>query len=285
MIISITASRARGIKNEANQRFAKSRPDRGRGISSKYKKHTGGSSLITKCKTCAATRREFNGIALSGVFSILHTGSVEAFEDGKQVSAYLPASVDVSGYFVFEAGQTRTPALRAGAIEPYKISLPGDWKEIPVSNAKSGNYCQPRCDEATTEVQFASPTAGTLQVIIIPTNKLMITEKSPEIESVGTLDSVLNAVSPAITGSVAVEQEEIISQEQYSKNNRGYYQYELLTPFAAYGLHNLACVTTSQNYVVIATVAASEKQWSTSEQELRNVVTSFQISKVSQKAQ
>jgi len=128
--------------------------------------------------------------------------------------------------------------------------LPGDWKEIPVSNAKSGNYCQPRCDEvlfhlprgeakfifskATTEVQFASPTAGTLQVIIIPTNKLMITEKSPEIESVGTLDSVLNAVSPAITGSVAVEQEEIISQEQYSKNNRGYYQVFLsLTNFTS----------------------------------------------------
>ena len=118
--------------------------------------------------------------------------------------------------------------------------MPGDWKEvrslllrrvayfvshchkkIPVSNAKSGNYCQPRCDEvlfhlprgeakfifskATTEVQFASPTAGTLQVIIIPTNKLMITEKSPEIESVGTLDSVLNAVSPAITGRCARE--------------------------------------------------------------------------------
>ena len=84
-----------------------------------------------------------------------------------------------------------------------------------MSNAKSGNYCQPRCDEvilcfkirislialkATTEVQFANPVSGTLQVIIIPTNKLMVTEKSPSIDAVGSLDGVLDAVSPAITG-------------------------------------------------------------------------------------
>lgn len=178
---------------------------------------------------------------------------------------------------MFEAGKTRTPALRAGAIEPYKISLPRNWEEIPVSNAKSGNYCQPRCDEATTEVQFASPNAGTLQVIIIPTNKLLITEKSPTIEKVGSLASVLNAVSPAITGSVAVEQEEIISSQQYTIEGRGYYQYELETPFAAYGLHNTACVTTSQNYVVIASVAADEKQWATSAKEVRKVVDSFRV--------
>ena len=49
------------------------------------------------------------------------------------------------GYFLFESGNTRTPALRwaadcfkcnliwhrlrAGAVEPYTLLLPGDWKE------------------------------------------------------------------------------------------------------------------------------------------------------------
>lgn len=63
--------------------------------------------------------------------------------------------------------------------------------------------------------------------------------------------------------SVAVEQEEVVTKRQYYVDGREYYQvflanhavlkkfydwkqYELLTPFAAYGLHNLACVTTSQ---------------------------------------
>lgn len=206
---------------------------------------------------------------------------VNDLQDGKQVSAYLPAS-DEEGYFLFESGNTRTPALRAGAVEPYTLLLPGDWKEIPVSNAKSGNYCQPRCDEATTEVQFASPSSGTIQVIIIPTNKLMITEKLPRIDTVGSLAAVLEAVSPAITGSVAVEEEEILSKQQKVTNGWGYYEYELLTPFAAYGLHNIASVTTSQNYVVIATAAASERQWESSEKELRKIVSSFRIARSSQ---
>lgn len=42
-------------------------------------------------------------------------------------------------------------------------------------------------------------------MIIIPTNKLLITEKSPKIESIGSLADVLNAISPAITGRYAEE--------------------------------------------------------------------------------
>lgn len=181
------------------------------------------------------------------------------------------------GYFRFDSGQSRTPALRAGAIEPYSISLPGNWKEVPVSNAKSGNYCQPRCDEATTEVQFASTDAGSIQIIIIPTNKLMITEKFPTIETVGNLDRVLDAVSPAITGSVAVEQEEIILKQVRKSKGSSYYEYELLTPFATYGLHNLVSVATSRNYVMIASIAATEKQWETSKQILWSIIHSFTV--------
>lgn len=47
-----------------------------------------------------------------------------------------------------------------------------NFQEQPVSNAISGNYCQPRCDEPTTEVKFASGKEGQLQVIIAPLTKL-----------------------------------------------------------------------------------------------------------------
>jgi len=87
----------------------------------------------------------------------------------------------------------------AGALDRYSVSFPPRWKELPVSNAKSGNYCQPRCDEATTEVGFSDPAQGTLQIIIIPTTKLLISKKFPSMGDVGTISNVINAISPAIT--------------------------------------------------------------------------------------
>lgn len=105
----------------------------------------------------------------------------------------------------------------AGALERYVVSFPPRWKELPVSNAKSGNYCQPRCDEvnfelastkpylkvelqATTEVVFSDPTQGTLQIVIIPTTKLLISKKFPSMKDVGSIKNVIDAISPAITG-------------------------------------------------------------------------------------
>lgn len=153
----------------------------------------------------------------------------------------------------------------AGALDRYSVSFPPRWKELPVSNAKSGNYCQPRCDEATTEVGFSDPAQGTLQIIIIPTTKLLISKKFPSMGDVGTISNVINAISPAITGSVAAEEEEILDKEEFTEKGRVYYQYELLTPFAETGLHNIAKITTSQNYVIMASISASEAQWSANE--------------------
>ena len=48
-------------------------------------------------------------------------------------------------------------------------------------------------------------------------------------------------------------------------DGKAYYSYELLTPFADAGVHNVAVVTTNKNYVILATVGASEKQWAKSE--------------------
>ena len=191
------------------------------------------------------------------------------------VGAYLPAGPD--GLYVFEARAPRTPALRAGALEPYSILLPPEFKEAPVSNARSGNYCQPRCDEATTEVQFVEPSAGSLQIIIIPTTKLLIAKQDPSVEDVGTIDGILNAISPAITGSVAAEPEEVVASSTKVKDGRSYYEYELLTPFAEFGLHSVSAVSTNKNYVMIATIAASEKQWAKSEADLKKVIDSFRV--------
>lgn len=197
--------------------------------------------------------------------------------DTKMVGSYLPKSDTEEGFYDFVASQTRTPALRAGALEQYHVCLPPEWKEVLVSNAKSGNYCQPRCDEATTEVSFGSSTQGTLQVIIIPTTKLLIAKKYPSLHEVGDISGILNAISPAITGSVAVEEEDIVDMQQIKKNGRDYYEYELFTPYAEAGSHNLTTVCTSMNYLVMATISANEKQWEKSEKILRRVLHSFEV--------
>lgn len=197
--------------------------------------------------------------------------------DTKMVGAYLPESSTEKGLYTFVASENRTPALRAGALEQYQVSLPAEWKEIPVSNAKSGNYCQPRCDEATTEVSFGSNAQGTLQVIIIPTTKLLIAKKNPSLQEVGSSSGILSAISPAITGSVAVEEEEVIDVKQFEKEGREYYEYELFTPYAQSGSHNLTTVCTSMNYLVMATISATDKQWADAQQVLRAVLRSFVI--------
>jgi hypothetical protein len=219
------------------------------------------------------------GAALAGALAPFalpaHPARAEV-SDSKMVGAYLPAAPDAyPGFHVFSAASPRTPALRAGALDPYQVFLPEQWKEAPVSNAKSGNYCQPRCDEATTEVQFVDPGSGSFSIIIIPTTKLLIAKENPSIEDVGEINGILDAISPAITASVAVEPEEVVKAETVRVDGKAYYSYELLTPFADAGVHNVAVVTTNKNYVILATVGASEKQWAKSENDLKKIVQSF----------
>jgi len=221
-----------------------------------------------------ATRRKLLGM-ITGLCAFTPFTADASPEESKMVGAYLRGSESITDFVDFVADKSRTPALRAGVLNPYSIALPLDWIEIPVSNARSGNYCQPRCDEATLEVQFAEKNSGSVQIIIIPTTKLMITKKFPSIEEVGSLSDVLNAISPSITGSVAIEDEEVVNMSTVDIESKTYYVYEALTPFAESGLHNLACVTTNQNYIMIVACSASEKQWNTSEQELRKIVGSF----------
>jgi hypothetical protein len=94
----------------------------------------------------------------------------------------------------------------AGALDRYVVSFPPRWKELPVSNAKSGNYCQPRCDEVNFELASTKPylkveiQATTVHIVIIPTTKLLISKKFPSMKDVGSIKNVIDAISPAITG-------------------------------------------------------------------------------------
>ena len=68
--------------------------------------------------------------------------------DGADVTAYLPDAAE-DGFVAFRPAATKTPALRAGTIDPnapYTFSLPKNkrWKESRVANAISGSYCQVR---------------------------------------------------------------------------------------------------------------------------------------------
>jgi len=238
---------------------------------------------ITTQNRRTALFTSFYLLSISAILDVKESSAAQSslgISDSKMVGAYLPESFEEEGFYQFSADSSKTPALRAGALDRYVVSFPPRWKELPVSNAKSGNYCQPRCDEATTEVVFSDPTQGTLQIVIIPTTKLLISKKFPSMKDVGSIKNVIDAISPAITGSVAAEEEEIIGKKEFSEKGRVYYQYELLTPFAETGLHNIAKITTSQNYVIMASISASESQWSASEKDLRRVLSSFHVDEI-----
>ena len=95
-------------------------------------------------------------------------------------------------------------------------------------------------------------------------------------EDIGTIDGILNAISPAITGSVAAEPEEVVASSTKVKDGRSYYEYEL-TPFAEFGLHSVSPCPPTKTTTTIATIAASEKQWAKSEADLKKVIDSFRV--------
>ena len=171
-VVSINAAHTRGASSRRAARAAQpSASDRASSMivrCDKAQGSTSDASASTSAPLRLDRRALFTGAACLTAASSLTLAvpqparAVFDGSDSKMVGAYLPAGPD--GLFSFEARAPRTPALRAGALEPYSILLPPEFKEAPVSNARSGNYCQPRCDEATTEVQFVDSNAGSLQV-------------------------------------------------------------------------------------------------------------------------
>jgi len=178
-VVSINAAHTRGASSRRAARAAPSSvSDRASSMivrCDKAQGSTSDASASTSAPLRLDRRALFTGAACLTAASSLTLAAPQparaVFDgsDSKMVGAYLPAGPD--GLFSFEARAPRTPALRAGALEPYSILLPPEFKEAPVSNARSGNYCQPRCDEATTEVQFVDSNAGSLQVSLLYHNK------------------------------------------------------------------------------------------------------------------
>lgn len=211
------------------------------------------------------------GVAMEGPAALARPANETG--DGALVRAYLPEAEP--GFFEYAVKVDRTSALRALNLEPYRFILPGDFKELPVSNAISGNYCQPRCDEPTTEVKFGSQSAGSVQVIIAPTTKLTRLAK-PTIDEIGDLSGVINAVGPYITGDF-IDPDDVTDMTEVLDDGRKYFVYELNTPYALTGTHNLACVTTSRNTLVLMVVSANDKQWAQSADKLRKIVESLRV--------
>lgn len=56
-----------------------------------------------------------------------------------------------------------------------------------------------------------------------------------------------------------------------------YYTYELETPFALTGSHNLAKATAKGNTVILFVASANDKQWATSQETLQAILDSFQV--------
>lgn len=225
----------------------------------------------------ALSRRDALRLALGGSALLLQPSGSEAQKKGADVESYLPEPGDKPGWVRFEPGENKTPALRSGAVRPYKFDLPKDagWKEQQVPNVLTGNYCQPKCDEPTTEVKFASEKEGALQVQIAPLFKVT-SEPNPDIKEIGQPMDLVDSFGQYFTGST-IEKEDVIDARKVDKKGQTYYVYEIASPLAISGSHNYGAITFSGPVAVLCTVAASDSQWERAQDDLRKIVDSFEV--------
>ncbi|CAL1363096.1 unnamed protein product [Linum trigynum] len=192
-----------------------------------------------------------------------------------EVGSYLPPSPTDPSFVLFKASQKDTPALRAGNVQPYQFVLPPSWKQTRVANILSGNYCQPKCAEPWVEVKFEDERQGRVQVVASPlirlTNKLTAT-----IEEIGSPEDLIASLGPFVTGN-SYDPEELLLASVEKNGDQTYYKYELETPYALTGAHNLAKATAKGSTVVLFVVSASEKQWQNSRKTLQAIVDSFHL--------
>ncbi|CAN1130175.1 PsbP domain-containing protein 6, chloroplastic [Linum perenne] len=191
------------------------------------------------------------------------------------VGSYLPPSPTDPSFVLFKASSKDTPALRAGNVEPYQFVLPPSWKQTRVANILSGNYCQPKCAEPWVEVKFEDDKQGKVQVVASPlirlTNKLNAT-----IEDIGSPEELIASLGPFVTGN-SYDPDELVYTSVEKDGGLTYYKYELETPYAQTGAHNLAKATAKGSTVVLFVASASEKQWQTSNKTLHSILDSFHL--------
>lgn len=193
-----------------------------------------------------------------------------------EVGTYLP-SAGVDDLVLFVPDAKKTPALRAGTVDPsspYKFALPPKFREGKVANILSGNYCQPRCDEPWTEVIFESPADGKIVVIVSPLVKLT-RQKNAAIEDIGSPEGILNSLGSYITGTYLDEEDVVSATAKKQDDGRTYYYYECNAPYGLVGPHTYSACTTKGDLALLFIASANDKQWMGSKTKLVKAAESF----------
>ncbi|KAG6619644.1 hypothetical protein I3842_Q091700 [Carya illinoinensis] len=237
-------------------------------------KHKASAPLPLKQINQASLRRDFlKAISLLPLLDLKRPPSSAAKEI--EVGSYLPPSPSDPSFVLFKASLRDTPALRAGNVQPYQFILPPTWKQTRVANILSGNYCQPKCAEPWVEVKFEDEKQGKIQVVASPLIRLT-NKPNASIEDIGSPEKLIASLGPFVTGNT-YDPDELLETSVEKGGDQTYYKYELETPFALTGSHNLAKATAKGNTVVLFVASASDKQWQTSAKILKAMLDSFQV--------
>ena len=125
---------------------------------------------------------------------------------------------------------------------------------------------------------FQGKGEGSLQVIVSPLNKLRRTPLAAgeSIDQVGTMDGIINALGPNITGNT-IGEEEVVVAESKTLDGQTYYWYTLDTPYAKTGTHQVASITAKDNALFVIAVSANDKQWADHGAKLKQISDSFRV--------
>lgn len=124
---------------------------------------------------------------------------------------------------------------------------------------------------------FASGKQGKVSVIISPLTKVTRLV-NPSVSDIGTPEQLIVSFGPYITGdSIDADNDVVSAVSQTDEKGQKYYIYELLTPFALSGAHNVAALTFKGGVSVLCVASATEKQWDAGKSDLLKVVQSFRI--------
>ncbi|KAH9606198.1 hypothetical protein KSS87_005930 [Heliosperma pusillum] len=163
----------------------------------------------------------------------------------------------------------------AGNVAPYQFVLPPTWKQQRIANILSGNYCQPKCAEPWIEVKFEDEKQGKIQVVASPLIRLT-NKPNATIEQIGTPEKLIASLGPFVTGNT-LDPDELVQTTVEKIGDQTYYKYELETPYAQTGTHNLAKATAKGNTVILFVASANDKQWPNSKKTLQTILDSFQV--------
>lgn len=125
------------------------------------------------------------------------------------------------------------------------------------------------------EVKFEDEKQGKVQVVASPLIRLT-NKPNATIEEIGSPEKLIASLGPFVTGN-SYDPDELLETTVERLGEQTYYKYELETPFALTGSHNLAKATAKGNTVVLFVVSASDKQWQTSQKTLKAMLDSFQV--------